>query len=249
MNLADQVILITGGANGIGRYLVGDLVGDARRIIVLDRDKPALDRLAGERGDVACYACDLTNDQEVQATIESVYRDEEEPTVLVNNAGMIHSEPLVNLVAKGEKKHDRANWHRTLDANLTSVFYVTSCVAEEMMTRRTRGLIISMSSICAAGNAGQSAYSAAKAGVNALAVTWSKELGMFGIRSTAIAPGFIDTSSTKGSMKEGQLKSWQKKTPLGRLGELEEIARSVRFIIGNDFFNGRVLELDGGLKL
>lgn len=249
MNLAEQVILITGGANGIGRYLVQDLGPDARKLLVLDKDKAALEDLAAEYDAGAFYTCDLTNYSEVQNTVGSIYRGEHEPTVLINNAGLIHSEPLVNLVAENERKHDIGNWHRTLDANLTSVFYATVCVAEQMMARRTKGLIINMSSISAGGNAGQSAYSAAKAGVNALTVTWSKELGVFGIRSAAIAPGFIDTSSTQTSMNEAQLKSWQKKTPLRRLGKLEEIARAIRFIIGNDFFNGRILQLDGGLKL
>ena len=118
-----------------------------------------------------------------------------------------------------------------------------------MVEHRTKGLIINVSSISANGNVGQSAYSAAKAAVNALTVTWSKELGMFGIRSTAIAPGIVDTSSTQRSLSEANIRKWKKNTPLGRLGKLEEISESVKFIIENDFFNGRILEIDGGLKI
>lgn len=249
MNLAEQIVLITGGANGIGRHLVQDLAVDAKSVVVLDKDEAALEKLGAEYQGIRCYACDLTDYQRVQETVDSVYRDGPAPTVLINNAGLIHSEPLVNLVSRGDRRHDLESWHRTLDANLNSVFYVTVCVAEQMLARRTVGLIVNFSSISARGNSGQSAYSAAKAGVAALTVTWSKELAVFGIRSVAIAPGFIDTSSTRAALSERQLKSWEKQTPVGRLGALDEVSRAIRFIVENDFFNGRVLELDGGLKL
>lgn len=249
MNLAEQVIIITGGANGIGRYLVEDLAVDVRKLIVIDKDKEALDRLGSQLDKVRCYVCDVTDFSAVESTITSVYRDSPHPTVLINNAGVIHSEPLVNLLSESEKTHNPENWRRTIDINLNSVFYVTSCVVKEMLESRIKGLIINMSSISANGNAGQSAYSAAKAGVNSLTITWSKELGMFGIRTAAIAPGFIDTSSTRSSMTEAHLRGWRKKTPLGRLGRLEEVSQTARFIIENDFFTGRIVELDGGLRI
>ena len=248
MKLAEQVILVTGGANGIGRFLAEDLLPDAKQLLVIDRDKAALDQLASREG-VGIYECDLTCYSEVQKAVSSIYGGKEQPTVLINNAGLIHSEPLVNLAVKEGRRHDISTWHKTLDANLNSVFYMTVCVAEHMMKRRTKGLIVNMSSIAAQGNAGQSAYSAAKAGVEALTITWGKELGPLGIRTAAIAPGFIDTRSTHASMGVAQLKAWKKKTPLGRLGKLEEVAVAVRFVIGNDFFTGQILHLDGGLRL
>jgi 3-oxoacyl-[acyl-carrier protein] reductase len=118
-----------------------------------------------------------------------------------------------------------------------------------MVTRRHKGAIINISSIAASGNVGQSAYSATKAAVNALTVTWSKELGMFGIRCNSIAPGFMDTPSTQNALSEAKIKQYQKNTPLGRLGKTEEILQALEFIIENDFYNGAVLQLDGGLKL
>jgi len=116
-----------------------------------------------------------------------------------------------------------------------------------MITTRTKGVIVNISSVSAGGNAGQSAYSAAKAGVNALTAVWAKELSPLGIRVVAVAPGFTETESTKETVSEATLRETVKKVPLRRLGKPEEIAEGVLGAIRNDFFNGKVLELDGGL--
>jgi 3-oxoacyl-[acyl-carrier protein] reductase len=169
--------------------------------------------------------------------------------VLVNNAGIIHSEPLVNILSRTDTKHSLENWRKTIDINLNAVFYVTSHVVEKMVKSRSKGVIINISSISSYGNMGQSAYSASKAALNALTVTWSKELGMFGIRCVAIAPGFIDTPSTQAALSEVKIKSYKNATPLGRFGKTEELLHAVIFIIENDFYNGTILNLDGGLKI
>ena len=134
-----------------------------------------------------------------------------------------------------------------LAADLSSVFYMSSCVVEKMVTTRTKGVIVNISSVSAGGNAGQSAYSAAKAGVNALTAVWAKELSPMGIRVVAVAPGFTETDSTKEAVSEAVLREVIKKVPLRRLGRPEEIADGVLSVIKNDFFNGKVFELDGGL--
>lgn len=251
MRLQDQIILLTGGAGALGTHLVEDLLPDTRKLIVLDMDSEALDRLQQRFPDsgLACYACDLTNPTQVHETISTVYEEQPPLTVLVNNAGTIHSEPLVNLLSRTDKKHDLQTWKKAIDSNLNSAFYLTSCVAERMVAGRTKGLILNVSSISSQGNAGQSAYSAAKAAINALTVTWAQELGMFGIRCAAIAPGFFDTTSTRTALSEANLEKLRKQTPLGRLGAPEEMARAVRFLVENDFFTGRILELDGGLRI
>jgi 3-oxoacyl-[acyl-carrier protein] reductase len=124
---------------------------------------------------------------------------------------------------------------------------MTVCVVEKMITTRTRGVVVNISSVSSSGNAGQSAYSAAKAGVNALTAVWAKELGPMGIRVVALAPGFTDTDSTKDAVSEAALRETVKKVPLRRLGKPAEIADGVVSVIRNDFFNGKVFELDGGL--
>ena len=110
------------------------------------------------------------------------------------------------------------------------------------------GVIINLSSVSRAGNFGQTNYSAAKAGVDAMTVAWSKELARNNIRTAAIAPGYINTEMVA-AIKPEALDKIRAQIPLRRLGEMDEIARTVRFIIENDFVNGRILEIDGGLRI
>ena len=160
-----------------------------------------------------------------------------------------YNSPLVSFTAEGIKKHDINMWHQVLSVDLNSVFYMSLNVIEKMILNRTQGVIINISSICAAGNAGQCAYSAAKAGVNAFTIALSKELGALGIRVAAIAPGYMMTGTMRQSMVESMLKEHIRKTPLKRFGTSEEIADAALFIIRNDFFNGKILKIDGGMVL
>ena len=118
-----------------------------------------------------------------------------------------------------------------------------------MVKTRTRGVVINISSVSASGNAGQSAYSAAKAGVESLTVTWAKELGPWGIRVAGLAPGFTETPSTHNAIAENILEQIRKEVPIGRLGEPSEVAHAVQFLIENDYINGVTLKLDGGLRI
>ena len=136
-----------------------------------------------------------------------------------------------------------------IKVNLSSVFYCSVNVVEQMINKRIKGVIINISSISANGNADQSAYSAAKAGVNALTAVWSRELGAFGIRTASIAPGFFETESTHKALNDKIIEKIKSEIPLRKLGKPEELAKAVRFIIENDYFNGKILELDGGMVL
>ncbi|MBZ0098629.1 MAG: SDR family NAD(P)-dependent oxidoreductase [Taibaiella sp.] len=249
MNLNAVNVLITGGANGIGHAISTSLAGKVAQVIVIDRDARAVAELNLSHPAIRTYIADITNIDEVKNVTDKLYNDVGKINVLVNNAGIIHSEPLINLLSKEDAKHSIENWQRTINVNLNAVFYVTVHIAEKMVKNRHKGVIINISSITSKGNVGQSAYSATKSAVNALTVTWSKELGMFGIRCNSIAPGFMDTASTHNALSESKVKAYQKATPLGRLGKTEELVKSVEFIIENDFYNGTVLELDGGLTL
>ncbi|MCL4127296.1 UNVERIFIED_CONTAM: hypothetical protein GTU68_056681 [Idotea baltica] len=116
-----------------------------------------------------------------------------------------------------------------------------------MIMTRTKGVIINISSISARGNAGQSAYSAAKAGLESMTVVWAKELGSFGIRCVAVAPGFMNTESTNDAVTQEVLDHVKKETPIRRLGKAEDIADAVKFVIQSDYMNGKTLQIDGGL--
>src|SRR5262249_49862426 len=152
----------------------------------------------------------------------------------VNAVGLIYSAPLVNVAARSERRHSLDAWRRVLDANLTAVFTATSCFVDRMVAARTRGVVVSLSSVAAAGNAGQGAYSAAKAGLNAAPAAWAKELGLLGIRFVAIAPGFIDVPTTRAAMPEQLLQDWIRRTPLRRLGSAGDVVSAVRFAIDNE---------------
>jgi 3-oxoacyl-[acyl-carrier protein] reductase len=117
-----------------------------------------------------------------------------------------------------------------------------------MIEKKSPGAIVNISSISRAGNMGQSNYSAAKSGVVALTVTWAKELARYGIRVGAIAPGFIQTDMTD-SIKPEMLRHIEASIPLARMGQPDEIAHTVQFILENDYFSGRLIEIDGGLRI
>ena len=249
MNLSTANILITGGASGLGKTMATHLQGKVANVSVIDRNAETLAQLQQEYPGIKCYTSDLTDYAQTETVVADIFKEYGKLNVLVNNAGIIHSEPLVNILSRDDVKHSVENWRRTIDVNLNAVFYVTSHVTAQMVKSRSKGVIINISSISSYGNAGQSAYSASKAALNALTVTWSKELGMFGIRCVAIAPGFIDTPSTRAALTEAKITSYKNATPLRRLGSTEELLHSVIFIIENDFYNGTILNLDGGLKL
>jgi 3-oxoacyl-[acyl-carrier protein] reductase len=141
-----------------------------------------------------------------------------------------------------------AQWQAVIDVNLSGVFLCGREAATHMIKFGHGGAIINISSISRAGNAGQSNYSAAKAGVAAMAITWAKELSRFGIRTGAIAPGFVQTDILK-DMKPEVLERTLAAVPLKRAGLADEIAHGVIFILTNDYFTGRVLEIDGGLRI
>jgi 3-oxoacyl-[acyl-carrier protein] reductase len=192
---------------------------------------------------------DVTDVSSVKGVVDDVFVRFGRIDVLVNNAGVIFSKPMVNLSQPSNLMHDYDSFRSSVTSNMDSVFIVTSAIVEKMVWRRTRGAVINISSISACGNAGQTAYSAAKAGVNAMTVTWSKELGKLGIRCNAVAPGFFDTTSTNHSLAPEIKTHIQRNTPLQRFGDKEEIARAISFVIENDYMNGAVLNIDGGLRL
>ena len=249
MKISDARVVLTGGGAGIGRFILERLIADGASVVVLERDAVRCTDIAAQHPGVLAVTCDVTDPVAVESALQKFFESGIEPNVLINNAGVIHSQPLVNMLARGDRVHSRDDWHRILAANLDSVFLVTGRVVDQMLSKRTKGVIVSISSIVARGNAGQSAYAASKAGVNALTRTWAKELGAMGLRFVAIAPGFIDTPSTREALSEVMLTKLKRQVPLGRLGELESVYQAVAYAIENNYVNGTVLEVDGGLVI
>lgn len=248
MIIKEQTILISGGAGSIGEFLVSEFHSSAKKIIVIDKDEKRLKALNEKFPGISVYAADLTHADDISKIVSEIFQSNN-VSVLINNAGLIHSESLINILKPDNKKHSFETWDKTIRSNLYSAFILTVNVTEKMVEKKIKGVIINFSSISANGNLGQTAYSAAKAGVEAMTVTWAKELGIFGIRSAAIAPGFIDTVSTRNALSETNLNKWKKSVPINRLGELKEIYSAAKFIIENDYYNGQVLKIDGGLRI
>ena len=245
MEIENKIAIVTGGARGLGYGIASSLKEKGSTVIIFDLNKDKLDELSE---DYIKYNLDITDYNAAQKAVDNVISRFGKIDILVNNAGNIYNELLVNIM-NPQMKHNYETFKNTLEINLNSVFIMTSIVAEKMVLKRNKGVIVNISSISAYGNAGQTAYSAAKAGVIAMTKTWAKELGFFGIRSVAVAPGFIDTESTNHALNDSIIKHIKTNTPLRRLGRIEEVAQCVIFAVENDFLNGAVIDVNGGITI
>ena len=232
LNLKDKVVIVTGGAAGIGRATVTAFEQEGARVIVWDVP------------DV-----DVTRGEAVNAAVEKVIAEHGRIDVLVNNAGIVRDAQLVkwkdgNVLSM----MDDATFDAVINVNLRGVFLCTRAVVPHMI-RNGGGVVLNASSIVGLyGNFGQTNYAATKAGVISFTKTWSRELGKFNIRVNAVAPGFIATDMVK-AMPQKVLDGMSAKTPLGKVGEPEDIANAYVWLASDaaKFIHGAVLSVDGGL--
>jgi len=252
MQLQDKVIIVTGGGQGLGRAMGEYLASKGARLALVDLNQERLDeavaacKAAG--GDARAYLCNVANEEQVSDMVARVAEDFGGLHGLVNNAGILRDGLLLKVKDGEISKMSLAQWQAVIDVNLTGVFICTREVAAKMVELKSEGAIINISSISRAGNMGQTNYSAAKAGVASATVVWAKELARYGIRVAGVAPGFIETEMVA-SMKPESLEKMTSGIPLRRMGKPAEIAHSVAYIFENDYYTGRILELDGGLRL
>ena len=253
MKIKNATAVVTGGARGIGYAIAESFAHEGAKVALIDLRAVDLERAAAklrETGvEVRCYAADVTAELQVEKAMRDIADDFGSLDVLINNAGIVQDGLLLKVKdgeLQGKLSLDR--WQSVINVNLTGVFLCGREAAANMVRLNSRGVIINISSVSRHGNAGQTNYSAAKAGVQSMAVVWAKELARFGIRAAAIAPGFTRTDILT-SMKPETLERMIAPVPVGRLGEASEIASAAMFIVANDFFNGRCLDVDGGLRL
>ncbi len=253
MDVRGKTILVTGAGRGIGRSLATHFAGKGANLALLDtndEDVQETRTLCVQAGALArSYVANAANEDSVVGALDRVTGDFGALDGLVNNAGIVRDAMLVK-VKDGQVvgKMTLEQWQSVIDVNLTGVFLCAREAALRMIERARGGVIVNISSVCRAGNAGQTNYSAAKAGVAAMTVVWAKELARFRIRVGAVAPGFVRTPMVE-SMKPEARARMIAPIPLGRLGEPEEIAHAVGFIFENELFTGRCLEVDAGLRI
>lgn len=253
MKTEGTIVAITGAGGGLGSAMAKRLAAQGSRLALLDYVTEPMEELKASLGlpeaDCLVIRCDVSNEEAVDAAFTQIRDHFGGIDVLVNNAGITRDALLVK-VKDGEliSRMTLPNWNAVINVNLTGVFLCGRAAAEHMAVADGPGLIINISSISHSGNMGQSNYTAAKAGVAAMAVTWAKELARYGVRVNAISPGFIGTEMVK-AMKPEALAKLSAMIPAGRIGEPDEIAHTVQYIIENDFVNGRNIEVDGGMRL
>ena len=253
MELKNKVVAITGAGQGIGRAIAEMFAAEGANIALIDLKAEGLTaaREACEKLGVVArgYTANVADETAVDATMTAIVKDFGRLDGLVNNAGITKDAMLIK-VKDGEivNRMSMDQWNAVIGVNLTGVFLCGRAAAEQMIRLGNGGVIVNISSISRAGNAGQTNYSATKAGVIAMATAWATELGRYKIRTGSVAPGFTRTEILA-AMKPEVLEKALAPVPLKRLGDPSEIAKAVRFIFDNDYFSGRCIDVDGGLRL
>lgn len=243
MSLEGKIALVTGASRGIGRAIAEILVERGATVIgtaTSDRGAEAISAYLGEHG--KGMALNVTSPESVEAVLSDIKAQFGDIDILVNNAGITRDNLLMRM--KDEE------WQDILDTNLTSVFRLSKAVLRPMMKKRS-GRIISIGSVVGMmGNAGQTNYAAAKAGLVGFTKSMAREVAARGITVNAVAPGFIETDMTK-ALNDDQRAATLANVPAGRLGDPREIAAAVAFLASDDagYVTGETLHVNGGMYM
>jgi 3-oxoacyl-[acyl-carrier protein] reductase len=245
MAFADnQWVVISGAGGALGSALASHFASRGHPVLGLDRTFEGAAPTPG----VTTRTVDLLLEAEVRQALTDLIPANEAIALLVNAVGLIWNEPVLALRGAKFVTHSLETWRNVTDANLTAPFVAATQVAARMV-RRGGGSIVNFSSIASEGNAGQAAYSAAKAGIEGLTRTMAIELGPLGVRVNAVALGFIDVATTRSAVADERLQAYARNNPLGRLGCIEDVIGAIEFLAANRFANGTIIKLDGGLRL
>jgi 3-oxoacyl-[acyl-carrier protein] reductase len=237
-SLDGKTALVTGASRGIGRAIASELARAGASVVVGYRSgKDEAEALAAELGGRAVQA-DVANGEDAARLVEEAG----DLDILVNNAGLTRDGLLARMPDD--------DWRTVIETNLSSVFYTCRAVTRPMMKKRA-GAIVNVSSIVGVhGNWGQTNYAASKAGIIGFTKSLARELGSRGVRANVVAPGYVKTQLTD-VLPEEATRAMLQNTPLGRLGEPQDVAGAVRFLCSDEasFITGEVLLVDGGLGM
>lgn len=248
MKLSDLKIIVTGGAQGMGAYFATRLHEAGAQVCAGDVNEAGLAALPAG---IHRRKLDVSSEADAAAFVQFAHEAMGGLNGLVNNAGILRDGLLVkkDKATGAVTKLTLDQWNAVIGVNLTgATLMVREVVAKMVETGQRPGVIVNMSSVARHGNRGQSNYVAAKASLAANTVTWAREFAPFGIRVGAIAPGMIETPMTQG-MNQKARDALVAAVPVGRVGVPEDIWLAVKFVLECDYFDGRTIDVDGGLVM
>ncbi|WP_040789920.1 3-oxoacyl-ACP reductase FabG [Nocardia paucivorans] len=249
--MAERIAVVSGAARGIGAAVAKRLASDGMKVGVLDLEEAAcaetVSAITAAGGQALALGADVSDEASVQAAVQRLASELGEPTVVVNNAGILRDNLLFKMSVD--------DWDAVMSVHLRGAFLLTRAVQKYMVEQKW-GRIVNMSSTSAQGNRGQANYSTAKAGLQGFTKTLAIELGKYGITANAIAPGFIVTEMTAATAARVgvEFEEFQRaiaaQTPVNRVGYPEDIAHTASFLVseGAGFVSGQVIYVAGGPK-
>ena len=252
MELANKVVAITGAGQGLGKQMALSLAESGVNLALIDLNLEQLRDTQEECESMGVnarvYVTNVTNEQQVCAAFEQIEADFKQLNGVINNAGIMRDGMFIKVKDGQITPMSLEQFQSVMDVNVTGTFLCGREASKVMLNTDSKGVLINISSVARAGNIGQTNYSASKAAVATMATVWAKELGRLGIRSVAIAPGVIKTAMTD-QIKPEAMDRLIKMIPVGRLGFADEISATVKYVLTNEFVTGRVLEVDGGMRM
>jgi 3-oxoacyl-[acyl-carrier protein] reductase len=254
MRLEDAKIIVTGGAQGLGRHFAKRIAEAGGQVVAGDVNEDGLRSLAEEakadKGKVFVRKLDVSDEADIASFVEFAHAQMGGLNGLVNNAGILRDGLLVKKDKESGQisKLSKADWQRVIDVNLTGATLMVRDVVAKMAETNQKGVVVNMSSIARHGNRGQSNYAAAKAALATNTKTWALEFARFGVRVGAIAPGMVETPMTQG-MNQKARDALVASIPVNRIGVPEDIWLAVKFVIECEYFNARTIDVDGGLSM
>lgn len=243
MSLDGKIALVTGATRGIGKAIAESLAREGAYVFGTATSEKGAETISTYLGDSGeGLVLNVTDQESIESVLKTITEKKGSPAILVNNAGITRDQLLMRM------KDDE--WNDVILTNLTSVYALSKALLRPMMKARY-GRIINISSVVGiTGNAGQTNYAAAKAGVIGFTKSMAKEVGSRGITVNCVAPGFIDTDMTK-DLPESVKESLLANIPAGRLGEPEEIAAAVTFLASDlaAYITGETINVNGGMLM
>ena len=246
MSLNGKIALITGGAQGIGRFISEELAGQGAHVVLGDINHEGAEKTAAEirvnGGRASAVRIDVSSATDVQGVFDSILKEYKPVDIVVNNAGITRDGLLVRM--------KEVDWDLVLNINLKGSFLCSQQAAKQMMKQKSGSIVNIASIVGVMGNFGQSNYSASKSGLIGFTKTLAREVAPRGIRANAVAPGFIDTEMTR-VLEEAVRSKLIEQIPLARLGQPEDIARCVSFLVSENasYITGQVINVNGGMLM